>query len=322
MWKSFNQNDEEWKKIVISQDNTSYFHDTEWSNHFSNLGWISKRWVFYKKERPITFLQGFIKKYPLGIGIIWFPDWITSDLSFSKEFQNFIKKDLNLSFIYIRFCSNREFKEHDRKLLISNKWTRPTSLFKTGLTMELSLLPQENFRSNLKRNWRRSLDKSNDSDIFIEQIYNYETICNLYDELKSLKSLNKKDLFSAAEIKSIYESFGDNIIVLGAKNSTGKVIAIRAAIIHKDCAWDIFAATGEISRMLFASHKLFVSLIEECKKRGCVRYDLSGIDPVNGNGVYNFKKGTGASEKKYLGEFEWSNNLILKKMVNLMSKYR
>ena len=40
------------------------------------------------------------------------------------------------------------------------------------------------------------------------------------------------------------------------------------------------------------------------------------VDPVNNQGVYNFKKGTGALFTKYLGEWEWSNNLLYKWLVN------
>lgn len=55
-----------------------------------------------------------------------------------------------------------------------------------------------------------------------------------------------------------------------------------------------------------------MELMNVCRTKGVSRYDMSGVDPINNKGVYDFKKGTGAEEIKYLGEWEISNSKIFR----------
>ena len=88
--------------------------------------------------------------------------------------------------------------------------------------------------------------------------------------MKIIKSLSKRNIFPAEAIKSIFKNFKDKLIVIGAKDALGNIVAIRAAIIHKKVAWDIFAATGKNSRKGGVTHGIFSALIEECINRGCI----------------------------------------------------
>jgi lipid II:glycine glycyltransferase (peptidoglycan interpeptide bridge formation enzyme) len=63
-------------------------------------------------------------------------------------------------------------------------------------------------------------------------------------------------------------------------------------------------------------------LVNRCQSLGCHDFDFNGVDPENNMGVYNFKKGTGARLVETLGEFEYSNSFIMKKLVNIASKWR
>jgi lipid II:glycine glycyltransferase (peptidoglycan interpeptide bridge formation enzyme) len=49
---------------------------------------------------------------------------------------------------------------------------------------------------------------------------------------------------------------------------------------------------------------------------------MGGIDPENNKGVYHFKKGTGAKEIRYLGEWEWSNSEMFRKVANWGIRYK
>ena len=50
--------------------------------------------------------------------------------------------------------------------------------------------------------------------------------------------------------------------------------------------------------------------MKQCTLRGVEWYDMSGMDSINNKGVFNFKKGTGAKEYKYLGEWDYSESKI------------
>ena len=128
-----------------------------------------------------------------------------------------------------------------------------------------------------------------------------------------------KEFFSRQQIKSLMSSYGDKLIVIGARTPDGVVQAIRGAIVRGEQAVDIFAAANAFSRKHYLTYGLCWELVNRCKSLGCNHYDFNGIDPENNMGVYNFKKGTGANLVKTLGEFEWSNSNFLNFAVNKFS---
>ena len=76
------------------------------------------------------------------------------------------------------------------------------------------------------------------------------------------------------------------------------------------------AATTIIGRNTYSSYMLFWELTKKCKSLGVLNYDLVGIDKVNNKGVCHFKKGTGAKEIRYLGEFEMTTGIITRIDIN------
>jgi lipid II:glycine glycyltransferase (peptidoglycan interpeptide bridge formation enzyme) len=110
--------------------------------------------------------------------------------------------------------------------------------------------------------------------------------------------------------------------VIGVKTPDGIVQAIRGAVIRGNKAIDIFAAANSFSRKHYLTYGLCWELVNRCKSMGCVDFDFNGVDPKNNMGVYNFKKGTGAKLVETLGEFEYSNSFIMKKLVNFASRWR
>ena len=264
-----------------------------------------------------------MKTYPFQSGVLWFPDWLINGINKSFDLGEILRKSLNLDRLYIRFRATREYDVNDHAFLIGHGWKSPKALFNEGLTMNLNISRSiEDLYSGFTKNWRKSLRKSEKHSYSVKKVQDPEVIIALYEELRILKSLRKEAFFSAKEVNSLIESFGENILTFGAFDEQDKPLAIRGCIIRGDVAYDIFAATGMLSRKLYTSHGLFVELIKECKKQGCKSYDLSGIDPENGLGVFNFKKGTGAVIKKQLGEFEWSNSSTLSALIQIYSKYR
>jgi lipid II:glycine glycyltransferase (peptidoglycan interpeptide bridge formation enzyme) len=70
------------------------------------------------------------------------------------------------------------------------------------------------------------------------------------------------------------------------------------------------------------SYALCWELFNRCQSLGCNNFDFNGVDPENNMGVYNFKKGTGARLVETLGEFEYSNNFVMKNLVNIVTRLR
>jgi hypothetical protein len=313
--------DEEWDKFLSETGVSTHVQASAWARAFSAHGWITCRWTIEDKDKQTIYLQGFLKRMPFGCGIMWFPDWLSGDYSYSEGLAEALRKLLGTRHLYLRFRSLHEYSDQQYVQLCLQGWHRPTNLFNEGLTMVLDLSKSaQEMESRMTSNWRRNLKRSSRFNYSVSRIHDPAVVIRLYEELRRMKELD--EIMSETEIRGLMQAYGEGLVVLGAVTPDGKVLAVRGAICYQQYGWDIFAATGPDARKNYISYALFVALINECKNRGCVHYNLNGIDPVNNVGVFNFKRGSGATIKRQLGEFEWSSSRLLAKLVNFRVQSR
>ena len=324
-WLIMNKKNNLWYELIKDLPDSNYLNDIEWANHLERFGWKSLRLAKIKKNFPDskTLLQAFIKFLPLSTAIIWIPGGIIGDLTNIVGLQEEIKKILKVNFCLIRIRFPQIYSCKDEIELIKNKWKRPwipfTSRFKVLLKFDISI---DELRKKFSRNWRRSLKKSSNSKLKIIQINNPEFISNIYNDMRLNKGLKQKDIYSEKECKSIFLAFKKKLMILGAEDEFNNICSIRGVIIRNGVLHDIFAATNNYGRLSSASHLIINALIEKAIKNGNKEYDLSHVDPENSIGVYNFKKGSGGKIINTLGEFEWTNSIFLRILINLYSKYK
>ena len=318
-WILYSDNDENWKDQVSHLEGTTYLHDNDWANHLENLGWTVCRWHHQQDGESIAFLQGFLKRYPFGVGVLWFPDWIVGNYKLSHDVADVLRKSLSLRFLTIRIRSHHQKNDQELNFL-EQAFSSVSRPFNSGLTMHLDLsISTDELHQSLSKNWRRNLKRSNKLDYEIVEVRDIKIIAKLYSEMGKAKGLG--ELFSSQQIESLMNSYANQKVVIGAKTPNGIVQAIRGAIIRNHQAIDIFAATNAFSRKHYLSYALCWELVNRCKSLGCINFDFNGVDPENNVGVYNFKKGTGAQLVETLGEFEYSNSFIMKKLVNIASRW-
>ena len=319
-WSLYKGDNVNWNEQVSKLKASTHLHDNEWAENLEGLTWNVCRWHYQKNGKSVAFLQGFLKRYPFGVGVLWFPDWIAGDYQLGDGIINVLKESLSLRLFTIHMRSHHQKNKQELKLL-EQEFSHASSPFGSGLTMHLDLsISTEEMHQALSKNWRRNLKRSKKLDYEIVEVKDTRTIYRLYKELGSAKGLG--ELFSIEQIESLMNSHHDRMVVIGAKTPDGVVQAIRGAIIRGNQAIDIFAATNMFSRKHYLSYGLCWNLVNRCKDLGCDDFDFSGVDPENNMGVYNFKKGTGAQLVETLGEFEYSNSFIMKKLVNFASKWR
>lgn len=320
-WQPYQGDDDSWAEMLGDFSSKGYLNSTSWGKHLSNLGWLCLRWEFSKSGSPKAYCQSFFKSYPFRIGILWIPDGIMGDCSYTSSLGQDLTHSMQLKHLYIRYRDSTLLNPEDYIKLLMGGWVKPKVSRSAEMTMSLDISQStEIIKRNFTQSWRKTLKKSLEMSFEIVEVTDPRLIASLYLEMRAFKSLRAKEIYSEIQIKSIMKSFHNSIIVLGARDKEGNLVAIRGAIFLKDKATDIFAATSDAGRTLMASHAIFMGLINECKKKGCAQYDLNGIDPSNSKGVYNFKKGTGAKSLITLGEFEWSNNKLLAFAVNFFAK--
>jgi len=322
-WRQYRGDEISWSEMLLSFPNKGHLNDVSWATHLHNSGWNCLRWEFIKQNIPIAYCQGFLKKYPLGVGVLWIPDGIIGDYKHISSLHHDLYNILNLRFLYIRFRESQVFNVDDYIKILAGGWSKPKIPLGSSLTMMLDISGSlDDIRARFTQNWRRALKKSTKEAFQIVEVKDPRVIADLYLELKNSKALSAKQIYSDTVIESVMQSFEDNLVVLGAMDIEGNIVAIRGAICHNGQAADMFAAMNPLGRSMSASHAVLMALLEACKQRQCAIYDLSGIDPANSLGVYNFKKGTGAEAKASIGEFEWSNKWWLQVAFNRLVKYR
>jgi len=317
-WKCYNGSDDDWDLALSQAGGATYLQGSRWSKHLANLGWECCRW-HYQYGGTSAFLQGFLKRYPLGFGVIWFPDWIVGEYEIEPEVMRDLRQSLSLRHVYIRIRSHHVFNQQEQRDL-QRDLTLVKKPFDTATTMHLDLTTSiEELHQGLSKNWRRNLKRSTRLDYEMLEVNDVNTIIALYAELSAIKGVGA--LFSEQEIASLMQSWQGQIIVIGAKTNDGKIQAIRGAIIYQNQAIDIFAAANALARKHYLSYALCWELLLRCQQRECRNFDFNGVDS-NNMGVYNFKKGTGAELVKTLGEFEYASNPIIKHLVNFAAKWR
>jgi lipid II:glycine glycyltransferase (peptidoglycan interpeptide bridge formation enzyme) len=162
------------------------------------------------------------------------------------------------------------------------------------------------------KNWRHNLrrcHKNKNNVIKIWHAPDIDEIIKYYRYMEKDKQIEQQ--YSSCQIKFIIENFKDNCLVIKCEDRNGALLSLRAALILGNKGWDIFAVTSKIARKYYSSYGTFWELINQCGIRCVDWYDMSGVDAKNNQGVYNFKKGTGAKPLRYLGEWECSSPMSL-----------
>ena len=137
-WSLHEGSDTNWENKVAKVDGSTYLHDNGWAENLKGLGWKVCRWNYQQDGESIAFLQGFLKRYPLGVGVLWFPDWIAGDYQLGSGIINILKESLSLRLFTIHMRSHRQKNGQELKLL-EQEFSHASNPFGSGLTMHLNL---------------------------------------------------------------------------------------------------------------------------------------------------------------------------------------
>ena len=123
---------------------------------------------------------------------------------------------------------------------------------------------------------------------------------------------------SADSLSQLVDSMSDVIMFVATRDHSGRLVAVRAAFIYGDMAWDAIAASNESARKNYSSYACAWRLIEELDLRGIQQFDLAGIDDTKNEGVFNFKKGLGGERTAYLGEWDVASTQIFRHIAGVL----
>lgn len=282
-----------------------------WGAYNRTLGWEPCYFAARGESGEIVALMlGLLRRYPLGIGILWCVGGPVGDVTtWDGDLQKALTKATGLKHLYCRFRCDRERRTGDALALNHQSWMRSWFMLHSSWTMELDLGQEEaELLAKCSRNWRRNFQasKKNNLQISLWENPNIDEVVAIYADLQARKNLPEQ--FSRKELTNLFECAASNFVCYRALDETGEPVALRGCLIIGDRAIDYLAATTEQGRNLRASYTVFWRLLQDCRERGVKFYDLSGIDPYENPGVYNFKRETGARHVESLGEWDWATS--------------
>jgi hypothetical protein len=322
-WKKWEGSAAEWDENLLKFPDYTVYQSFDWGEHRGAFGWHPVRMICEDKGTIICAAQLLVRHLPLGMEFAWVPGGPAGDPAiWADSFPKALRNILGCRFLYCRVNNMRPDDARETALL-SRRWRKPEFRLHTGLSLSYAPSAAESDRlEKMSKNWSRNFRRSQKAGnaVRLWDSPDPDDMHAIYREMQDYKSLGEQ--FSRDALASILARFEGRCIVVRCDDSDGKLLSFRGALLFGDRAWDIFAASANAARKVYASHAAFWELMNRCAERGVTWYDMSGADPVRGKGVYDFKKGTGAEDLKFIGEWDTASFPGLRRIANLIVKWR
>lgn len=322
-WSEWSGSDGEWDALQLKSRSMCVYQTSSWANHRNRFGWTTVRVVH---ESGLCSAQILCRKI-LGTTIAWVPGGPIGDLTkIDREFLTSLKKICRTRAIYLRVNSLISHQNALETKLLTGGFRRAKHKLSSGQSLLLDLSADTATREErLSKNWSRNLRRgeSRNTRPYLWSTVSPGEVATMYEQMAILKDLQDESEFPSLEtVASLVENCADYLHVIRCDDESGKPLAIRGALVVGENAWDIFAAVSLQGRKQYSSYVTAWQLFNHCAEMNVKTYDLSGVDPINNKGVYDFKHGTGANEISYLGEWEHGSPFFVKEIVGRMLKYR
>jgi len=311
-WQLWEGTAEAWDQLLERFSDYSVYQSYAWGEHRARFNWRPLRLVLRKEDNISAMVQILIRNYPLNLGLVWIPGGPLGDIDFwDASLQRAIMVGAGVRFLYCRINSMRRHSAEEELKLTVRGWRKSAYPLNSGLSLAYKPMQNEDVRlkqssSNWRHNFRRSAKRG--LSVYLWKNPDPKEMMLAYISMQEYKQL--KDQTNLEQIDSIVKAFKERCLLVRCDDENGNLLAFRGALVQGEKAWDIFAATTPVGRNMYASHAAFWELMKQCAVRNINWYDMSGVDPVKNRGVYDFKKGTGAQDLQYLGEWEYAKPSI------------
>ena len=299
-----------WDETLTAFADCSPFQSYAWGEYRRSLGWQPQRWIaFAENDSPVAMMQGYVRRYPFGIGLVWSEGGPIGDLSACDDtFHQAVRETTKLRAIYYRFRCDRPRNIEDSLRLSTQCWSMPWSPLTTNYTMTIDLnVTEEQLLKSCERNWRWNLKKSNECNLTVNEWRHPEAeeIIGAYRSMENVKGLEEQ--LSEIEIARMLNLLKRNLVIYRCEDKTGELVCVMGCLVTGDKACLVLSATAARGRESRASYATFWSLIRHLRNSGVSKFDFAGIDPVRNPGVYRFKRAAGGVPVELLGEWDWAS---------------
>jgi len=305
----------EWNSKVLKCTDYNFYQSFEWGQVKREQDWTVKRF-YCEKNNGFSLCQCLGKKM-LGINLVWLPGGplLSDELepsilsSLLGELTDYYERRNKLN--YIRLNCQVKYSPELVEVFRKHDFLPPYYDMASSLTFVADRDYLKNIDKHLSSNWKHNLRRScrNDFGISIKNnLEDIEEIYAIYEEAAKTKNFNRT--ISLQFLKEIHNSF--RTVTFLVRNFSGRVI-----LLYGNRAYDFLAGTTAHGRRNYSSYFLVYRLMQWCAENNIALFDFSGVDPRKVQGVYNFKKGTGAELVRFIGERERASPRLLRILCNL-----
>lgn len=323
-WQLWQGAPDVWDGLLQQFPDHTVFQSHAWGEHKRSFGWQPVRLLAGDTDHPVTMAQVLVKRFPFGIGMAWMPGGPVGEISmWDERLRQAIRSAAGVHFLYCRISPMQVHVDDSASRLVDQDWQRCVSPLTSGLSLAYPIALAEDERlQQCSGNWRHNLRRSakQGTHTYLWNKPDPDEIMNAYAAMQAHKQLSAQT--SREEIASMLNHFSDRCLVVRCDDAKGNLLALRGALVSGEKAWDTLAAATPAGRKVYASHAAFWELMKQCAGRGVRWYDMGGVDPEKNRGVYDFKKGSGAQDLRYLGEWEHASPKILGALVSRAIAWR
>lgn len=324
-WSKWTGNGAEWDKVLVGLPDSNVYQSWGWGQHRAEFGWRVLPLAFVSDGVVTALAMTLLKTRFRTVTVSWVPGGPVGDVAQgSATLINAVSEATNTPALYVHINSMAPYSETTSDILRVAGWTRPSRPLNTGMTLVYSSFDEGIIRrSLLSKNWNRNLTRGEQRNLTVTEWRDAtgREIAEITNEMLNFKRL--PGLAGTSEAAdSLLRLFATQILMTKCTDAEGNTLAFRGVIKLGNKAFDIFAASTPAGRKEYASNLCLWKIIALCERDGVTYYDLSGADSTNNRGVYNFKKGIGALDFEYQGEWVISRPRILSAFISRMISRR
>jgi hypothetical protein len=296
------QDELEWSDFVFNECVGNLYSSWVWGEYKSRIGWDVIR-VFVKgngSNEIIAALQVQVKKKgPVKIILVQGGVHLSnvSENHCVDLFNELHNKYLNLGWSDVLLINYYESVSdlHVRSMMrlgyqpyINNKMYSFYIFFS-----------ESDFEDGFSKNWRHNLKRARKNEALVvrwcesvnDRIEAFTTLEGMYEKLTVRKSFSSAIDTSKIKDMIVYDK---NFLIAVAEDN-GVPVAVRVAYRTSKCVTDFLAASNHLAKKNYANYLILWSLIKKSEDLDVEGFECGGIDPFGNTGVYNFKRGLGAS---------------------------
>ncbi len=324
-WAQWDGDGSEWDRTLLEIADFNLYQSWGWGLHRAEFGWNPTPLVFFANDRVTSMAMALIKKKLGVVTVCWIPGGPVGDLAGScPTLIDAIQSATKNPATYVHISPMAQLSDTTSNKLRASAWRLPLRSLNSGKTLVYSSFEEDaDRRALLSKNWGRNLARGESRSLVVTEWHGAtgKEIADITNQMRDYKKIS-----DASDVNEIADSlmrvFGNQVLMVRCIDPAGTTMAIRGVIKYGRKAYDMFSAASPAGRKEYASNLCLWKIIELCARDGINHYDLSGVDPVANQGVYNFKKGIGSLDFNYQGEWTLSRPRIFGSLISRMISRR